>query len=101
MVVTPKALVGAGLYPDESSVIQEAMRILWQEKPQLRIEWAVYQYQTEDISLAKTAAIANISFDQMKQILIERGIQPRLGPETVTEAGEELTALEQALRKQP
>jgi len=37
-MVTPKELVHAGLYPDEQSVVQEALRVLWQERPQLRIE---------------------------------------------------------------
>jgi predicted HTH domain antitoxin len=92
-MITPQALVGAGLYPDEQSVIQEALRVLWQERPQLRIEWAVYQYQTQDISLAKAASIANISFDRMKEVLVERGIQPRLGPETIAEARQELEVM--------
>lgn len=97
MTITPQAFVKAGLYPNEQSVIQEAMRVLWQERPQLRINWAVYQYQTEEISLAKAASIANVSFDRMKEILMTRGIQPRLGTETIVEACQELKTLEQAL----
>jgi predicted HTH domain antitoxin len=97
MTATPQAFVKAGLYPNEQSVIQEAMRVLWQERPQLRINWAIYQYQTEDISLAKAASIANVSFDRMKEILMMRGVQPRLGPETIAEACQELKTLEQAL----
>ena len=67
-MVSPQALVQAGLYPDEESVIQEALRVLWQERPQLRIDWAVYRYQTDDISLAKAAALAGVCFDRMKEI---------------------------------
>ena len=100
-MITPQALVGAGLYPDEQSVIQEALRVLWQERPQLRIEWAIYQYQTQEISLAKAASIANISFDRMKEVLVQRGIQPRLGPETIAEAYQELEVVEQTLNKKP
>ncbi len=95
-MITPQALVTAKLYPSEQSVIQEALRLLWQERPQLRINWAVYQYQTQEISLAKAAAIANVSFERMKEILMGRGIQPRLGPETIEEALKELEVLEQA-----
>ena len=29
-MISPQALVEAGLYPDEQSVIREAMRMLWQ-----------------------------------------------------------------------
>ena len=99
-MITPQALVEAGLYPDEQSVIREAIRVLWQERPQLRIEWAIYQYQTHEISLAKAAALANVSFDRMKEILLQRGIQPRLGSQTITEALEELEVLENVLSKE-
>ncbi len=84
-MITPHELVEAGLYPDEQSAISEAMRVLWQERPQLRLDWAVHQYQTKEISLAKAASLAGISFDRMKEILLRRGIQPRLGSETVDE----------------
>jgi len=96
-MVTPQDLVQAGLYPDEQTVIRQAMRALWQEHPQLRIDWAVYQYQTRDISLAKAAALANVCYERMKEILLQRGVQPRLGPETLAEARQELKVVEQAL----
>ncbi len=96
-MVTPQALVDAKLYPNEQSVIQEAMRVLWQERPKLRIDWAIHQYQTNEISLAKAAMIANVSFDRFKEILIDRGIQPSLGSETIAEARDEMSTLEQAL----
>jgi predicted HTH domain antitoxin len=71
-MITPQELVQAGLYPDEHSVIEEALRVLWQERPQLRLEWAIPQYQTQGISLAKAAAVAGISFDRMKELLVKR-----------------------------
>lgn len=89
-MITPQELVNAGFYPDEESVITEAMRVLWQERPQLRLDWAVHQYQTNDISLAKAAALAGVSFDRMKEVLLRRGIQPRLGPETHAEMMDEV-----------
>lgn len=89
-MITPESLVKAGLFPDEQSAIQEALRVLWQERPRLRIDMAVYQYRTSDISLSKAAAMAGVCFDEMKEIFIRRGIQPRLGPETIEEAKEEL-----------
>ena len=94
MIITPHALVEAGIYPDEQTAIREAMRALWQERPQVKIEWAIHQYQTQDISLAKAAALANVCFDRMKEILLQRGIQPRLGAETLNEARQELEALQ-------
>lgn len=96
-MITTEGLVKAGLFPDEQSVVQEALRVLWQERPQLRIGWAVYQYKTQDISLSKAASLANVSFDRMKEILIRRGIQPQLGVETIEEARNEMKAIDQIL----
>lgn len=99
-MITPYTLVEAGLYPDEPSVIREALQVLWQERPKLRLDWAVYQYQTRPISLAKAAALANVSFDRMKELLVQRGIQPRLGADSFTQARQELAVVEMIL-KQP
>ncbi len=97
MVVEAQALVDARLYPSQEAVIQDALRALLQEKPQLRIELAIYRYQSEDISLAKAAHLAGVSFDRMKALLIQRGIQPRLGPADVGEAQQEVAEMERIL----
>ena len=52
----------------------------------LRIANAVQLYQTEELSLAQAASLAGVSWAQMKAILVEQGVQPRLGPETMAEA---------------
>jgi predicted HTH domain antitoxin len=67
----------------------------------LRIQLAVHRYQTEEISLAKAASLAGVSWAQMKDILVERGIQPRLGPETMEEAEEEVRTLRDYFEGQP
>jgi predicted HTH domain antitoxin len=100
MVVEAQALVDARLYPSQEAVIQDALRALLQEKPQLRLELAIYRYQTEGISLAKAAHLAGVSFDRMKALLVQRGIQPRLGPGDVEEARQEIAALGDMLNEQ-
>ncbi|MBC8492778.1 MAG: UPF0175 family protein [Chloroflexi bacterium] len=85
--------VAARLYDDEEAVIQDALRHLLRARADLRIQLAVHRYQTEEISLAKAASLAGVSWAQMKDILVERGIQPRLGPETIEEALKEIEAL--------
>lgn len=86
-------LVEARLYESEEAVIQDALRHLLRARPDLRIQLAIHRYQTEDISLAKAASLAGLSWAQMKDILLEQGIQPRLGPETVEEAEREVQVL--------
>ena len=98
-MVTLKSLVQAGLYPDEESALEEALRVLWQERPQMRLDWAVYQYRSGELSLARAAALAGISFDRMKEILVQRGIQPLLGAVNLDEAREEIDAVEKGLRR--
>jgi predicted HTH domain antitoxin len=96
-MLQPQTLVEAKLYPNQEAVIQDAMRSLLQEKPQLRVELAIHRYQTEEISLAKAAHLAGLSFDRMKAMLVQRGIQPRLGPADEAEARQEVAALERIL----
>lgn len=92
--------VKAKLYGSEDAVIQDSLRYMLQARPELRLELAVYWYQTEDISLGKAANLAGVSFEQMKEILRSRGIQLRLGPEIREEALEEVATLRRHLHGQ-
>jgi predicted HTH domain antitoxin len=94
-----KDLVSAGLYEDETAVVQDAMRALLSEPSQLRLELAIHRYRTEEISLAKAAALAGVSWERMREILLSRGVQPRLGPETAEEAYDEIQAMERIIRE--
>lgn len=89
--------VKAQLYQDENSVIQDVLRYLLRARPELRIQVAIYRFQTENLSLAKAAHLAGVSWAQMKAILIEQDISPQLGVETLDEAKEDIKALRQAL----
>ncbi len=93
MVVRPRDLVEARLYENEEAVIRDALRHLLRARSDLRIQLAVHRYQTTEISLARAASLAGVSWAQMKDILVERDIQPRLGPETIAAAREEVAAL--------
>jgi len=85
--------VEAQLYKNEEAVIQDALRHLLRARPEFRIQLAIYRYQKEDISLAKVASIAGVSWAQMKDILIEKGISPRLGVETLQDLKDDIQAL--------
>lgn len=92
-MLTVKELVDAQLYPDEDAALQDALRHLLRARPDVRIRLAIHRYQTEDISLAQAASVAGVSWPQMRDILIERGIPLRLGSETLEEAHAEVQAL--------
>jgi predicted HTH domain antitoxin len=93
MSVNVQELVDAGVFPNADAAIREALRVLWQERPGMRIDVAVHRYVTESISIAKAAAIAGVPFDRMKEILAERGVELRLGPELIDEAKQEADTL--------
>ncbi len=86
-------LIDSGVYPDADTAVREALRVLWQERPAVRIDVAVHKYRNEELSVAAAAALAGVSFDQMKEILAQRGVPLRLGPETLKEARAELDEL--------
>jgi predicted HTH domain antitoxin len=99
-VLTARDFVEARLYESEEEVIQDALRHLLRSRPELRIQLAVHRYRTEEISLAKAASLAGVSWAQMKDILLERAIQPRLGPETLEEAEREIQTMREYFQNQ-
>ena len=102
LMISPEDLVEANLYPDEETVLHEALRYLFQNRPDVRIDLAVYRYQhDQDLSLAKAAALAGVSFERMKDILSSRGVALRLGPETLEDAQAEIETMEQWSNERP
>jgi len=93
--------VEARLYRDDQAVVQDALRYLLRARPDLRVQLAIHRYQTEEISLAKAASLARVSWAQMKEILVAQGIQPRLGPETLEAARQEVQALREHFEALP
>ena len=88
----------AKLYENEEAVLQEAFRHLFQNRPELRVALAVHRYQTDEtLTLAKAAALAGVSLERMKDVLVSRGVPLRLGPATLAEAQAEVAAVEQWL----
>lgn len=74
-------------------MIRDALRHLLRARPDARLQLAVFRYQAEELSLARATDLAGVSWAQMKEILLEKGVQPSLGPETVEEAEEEAQTL--------
>jgi len=73
----PKTLA-AGLYEDEKAIAQDAVRALLSEEPHQRLELTIHRYRAEEISLAKAVALAGVSWERMREILLGRGVVLRL-----------------------
>ncbi|MBI5290761.1 MAG: UPF0175 family protein [Chloroflexi bacterium] len=97
LLLTAKDLVDAKVYDTEQAVLQDAMRHLLRSRPDLRVRVAVLRYQRDEISLAKAASLAGVSWQQMREILLEHSVPLRLGPESMNEAISEVEALRRRL----
>ncbi|MCI0692418.1 UPF0175 family protein [candidate division KSB1 bacterium] len=88
-MIAVEDFVHSGIFKSREEVIRDALRHLTQAHPEYRTRLALYRYQKREISVGKAAELAGVSFEQMKEILVQRGIQPGLGPETLEEAKKE------------
>ncbi len=88
-------LVQAQLYESEEQAMQDALRHLLLDRPELRIQVALHRYRTDvALSLAQAAAIAGVSFERMKELLERHSVPLRLGSANVADARAEIAALE-------
>ena len=69
-----KALVNAGYYSSELEVIKDAMRSLFRENVELKVNAAIELYKEEEVSLSKAAEMAGVTTIEFKDILGKRGI---------------------------
>lgn len=99
-MIQAQDFVKANLYNNERDVIQDALRHLLRNRPDLRIQLAIHRYQAEGLSLAKAAEIAGVSWMQMRDILAEKGVVMALGPSTLEEAQDEVDDLRRFLTRQ-
>jgi len=86
-----KRLIDAGLYGNIAEAVRDALRHLLRDYDEK--EFAVALYREKKISFAKAASIAGVSLTRMKEILLEKGINPRLGVEGVRELEEDYETL--------
>ena len=83
---------------DEQSALEDALRCLLHSRPDLRLKVAIHHYKSGEISLARAAYLAGVSWQQMKELLVQHGILLRLGPESKEEAEEEVLSLRRHLQ---
>lgn len=84
------AIIETGYYDSVSEFLRDAMRTILIDRKDLRIAIASVLYKKGKISLGKAAEIANVNYEEMKNILFEKGIKRRSGAETKEEIGESL-----------
>jgi len=73
------ALLRMSIYRSKEDIITDAIRALFESKPQLKVEIAVDRYKNEEVSLWRAADIAGMTMEEFKEILSGRGIKIEVG----------------------
>jgi len=90
--------VKAGLYSSRAELMREALRYYIRHALKANVDIAVELYKKEEVSLGKAAELAGVSYEDMRQILKNRGIKIKIGPQTVEEAEKETKKLTKRAR---
>lgn len=73
-----KILSEKGYYSEED-LEKEAYRALLKEKPELRVAIAIEKYKEGSMSLNRAAEIAGVTTEELKEKLVDRGVEIRRG----------------------
>jgi len=68
-----RALVKSKYYPSRIEVLKDALRTLFETKPDLKILAALEMYRDNEVSLSRAAEIAGVTTVEFKEILANRG----------------------------
>jgi len=69
-----EAIVNAGIFKDRSDVLREAINTFFAVKPKMRLEAAIQLFKDNRVTLGRAAEIAGIDRWQIKDVLVDRGI---------------------------
>lgn len=84
------AIPETGYYDSTSEFLRDAMRTLLAARKDLRIAIASVLYKNGKISLGKAVEIADVNYEEIKKILVEKGIKLHRGASTKKEMEEGL-----------
>lgn len=68
-----------GRFESEEELLEEAFRALLEKRPEIRVELAIEQYKSGNVSLNRAAELAGYSAEEFKQILRDRGVSRDVG----------------------
>jgi predicted HTH domain antitoxin len=91
------ALVKAGIFRSKSDVVDEALRLLFQTRPQLRTEAAIQLLKDGQVTLARAAEIAGVTRWEFEDILTDHGMQR----EVISDPAEDLEQQAERLSVKP
>src|SRR3989338_670763 len=83
------AIPETGYYDSTSEFLRDAMRTILAARKDLRIAIASVLYKEGKISLGKAVEVADVNYEEMKKIFVDKGIKLRRGAITKKEMEEE------------
>lgn len=84
--------VEAGIFENKSDAIRHVLREYFEEHPNARIAAAVSLYEEGRISLGTAARLADVDRFEMRDILLEEGVELRIGPGDMATAQADIDA---------
>lgn len=94
-----KALVRSGFFDNKSEIFRIALREYLEKNRNLRITAAIEMYNEDKATFAKAAEIAGVSYDEMKEIFWENGIEFKRGPSDPEELEKGAKGLQESMEK--
>lgn len=68
------ALLKAGIFRSRREATEEALRMLFVVRPQLKVEAAIQLFRDGEVTLGRAAEIAGLTRWELEMILADRGI---------------------------
>jgi predicted HTH domain antitoxin len=68
------ALINAGVFQSKGEAVDEALRMLFVTRPQLRAEAAIHLFKSGEVTLGRAAEIAGLVRWEFEALLADRGI---------------------------
>lgn len=90
-----ESLTASGYYTGKEDIFKDAFRALLEIKPELRLIISIDLYKKGRASLNRIAEIAGITTEEMKEILVSRGIKIR---RSIIKVGERRKKAEKLLK---
>lgn len=94
-----KALIKAGYYSNAGEFIKDAIRSLFEFKPELKVSLAVELYRSGEVSVGRGAEIAGMNIIQFKEVLFNRGVVREIGSESAEELEERTLKLKKITKR--
>ncbi len=69
-----RALIKAGFYTSKSDLAKDALRCLFEHKPQLKVNAAIQLYSEGIVSLGRAAEVAELNIVDFREVLVDRAM---------------------------